>query len=246
MPSIPQPFSNLPLEGWITQLQQAAQAEDRLRALQAIGSLANPAEIAQSAANSLQDADPMLRALAAKLLANAPSPLATETAARLEFLLNDPDPDVQFEAARTLIRKNSAKDSRAIPTLLAFLDEAETQPLMVASIINLLAANSPIAGLNTTDLLPRLQQRIEHDRGEVREAVAIAFAKWPALCQSLVDQLLPLLDDSEPVVREKIAEAFGQAGLTDQKIQSALKIATQDEDTEVARVATEALQRLQS
>jgi HEAT repeat protein len=80
----------------------------------------------------------------------------------------------------------------------------------------------------------------------VREAVAIAFAKWPSLCQSLVDQLLPLLDDSEPVVREKIAEAFGQAGLTEEKIQSALKIATQDEDTEVARVATEALQRLQS
>ena len=78
----------------------------------------------------------------------------------------------------------------------------------------------------------------------MREAVASAFAKWPALCEKVIDKLLPMLDDSEPIVREKIASALGQAGFVSPQILESLQAAAHDEDSEVARVAQEAIQRL--
>ena len=244
MAEIPRPFVNQPLTVWIEQLQKAGSAEDRLKALQAISVRAPKEEIIRFASDSLRDSDSMIRALAAKLLGTAQDPISADTETGIVSLLEDSDPDTRFEAARALLRKKSTKSGLAVPVLLEFLDEAETQPLMVAAIINTLVDHGTGPELTEASLLPRLQHRLEDERGEVREAVAIAFAKWPQLCTSLVDQLLPLLDDSEPVVREKIAEAFGLAGIVNEKIQTALETASQDEDSEVARVARESLQRL--
>jgi vesicle coat complex subunit len=246
MPEIPKPFANQSVTAWIDQLQRAESAEDRLRALQAISILAPKEEAANWSAHSLRDSDSMIRALAAKLLGVIDKPLSPESETEIVSLLVDTDPDTRFEASRALLRRKSARSDQAIPVLLAFLDEDETQPLMVAAILSTLVDHGTGDELNEAVLSPRLQRRLEDERGEVREAVAIAFAKWPEMCKPIADQLLPLLDDSEPVVREKIAEAFGRSGIVNEKIQTALQTASQDEDSEVARVAVEALQRLKT
>lgn len=244
MSSLPQPFVNTPVTEWIQLLQNADSPEDRLRALQAIGLLASKDEAGQWATHSLRDTDSTIRALAAKTLGTAGITLTPEADAALVLLLHDEDPDVRFESARSLLRKASANKAKAVSVLLAFLDEDETQPLMVAMILNLISETGALEGLAETDLLPRLKRRLQDERGEVREAIAVAFARWPAMCKPTIDDLVPLLDDSEPVVREKIAEALGQAGILNESIRTALTSASQDEDTEVARVASEALNRL--
>ena len=241
---MPQPYSQRSLDEWITDVQRAELAEDRLRALQAVGFLAKKEETARWAAHSLKDPDATIRALAAKLLADPEIVHLVNPAAELVSLLSDPDPDVRFESARTLIKRKSVENGRAVPILLSFLDEPETHPLMVAAIVNLLVEAGSLPGLTETELLPRLRQRLAEERGEIREAVATAFAKWPKMCQTTADELLPLLDDSEPVVREKIAEAFGQSEIDNEKIRAALQIASHDEDSEVARVAVQALECL--
>ena len=244
MPPIPKPFSSQPIADWITQLQKDNSAEQRLRALQAIGLLAPPDEIARWSAHALCDEDSTIRAFAAKLIGGLRTPVPYQTTTLLASLLQDSDPDTRFESARALLRTKSNQSNLVAPVLFAFLDEEETQPLMVASILNTLAEADAFPGLNEPELLPRLLRFIDHDRAEVREANSAVFAKWPSLCQSCTDQLLPLLDDSEPVVREQIALAFGQSGINSEKVREGLRAASQDEDTEVARVAIEALRRL--
>ena len=244
MPPIPKPFSSQPISDWIVQLQKDDSAEQRLRALQAIGLLAPPDEIARWAAHALSDNDSTIRALAAKLIGGLRLPVSAETETLLVSLLQDADPDTRFESARALLRTKSNQSGLVPPILFTFLDEEETQPLMVASILNTFAEAEDIPSQVMSELLPRLLRFLDHDRAEVREANSTIFAKWPSLCESCVDQLLPLLDDSEPVVREQIALAFGQSGINSEKVREGLRTASQDEDSEVARVATEALQRL--
>lgn len=246
MPAIPLPFSELPFSEWIAQFQKADVVDDRFRALQAIGSLGPPDEVTRWATIALRDPDPTIKALGAKLIGNVASSVSDETVDQLKLLLLDSDPDVRFDSARTLIRKKSAQSKLAIPVLLAFLDETETHALMLASIINSIVEADLSPDVADVELRPRIQKLLDHDRAEVREAVANAFAKWPAMARSCADQLRPLLDDSEPVVREKIAFTFGHAGLVNNEIMSALQVASQDEDVEVARVATEALRLLGS
>ena len=224
---------------------QAESAEERLRALQAIGLQADSEEVSRLAPQGLTDVDSTIRAVAAKLLGARVSANAGETDSKIAGLLGDDDPDTRFEAARALIRrKSSGHQAEAIQILFAFLDEEETQALMVASIINALVEADHLPDLGLASFLPQLERRLEDDRAEVREAVASAFAKWPALCEKVIDKLLPMLDDSEPIVREKIASALGQAGFVSPQILESLQAAANDEDTEVARVAQEAIQQL--
>lgn len=244
MTEISKPFVNTPVADWIRQLQQATSADDRLRALQAIGLLGVKEETAQWAAHALHDADSSVRALAAKQLGTTTATLTPDAESQLATLLSDEDPDVRFESARTILKKETPNQTQAVSLLLSFLDEDETQPLMVAAIINQLVGTKALDQIAETELLPRLKRRLNDERGEVREAVATALARWPSLCPSIMDQVLPLLDDSEPLVREKIAEAIGHAGIANDVIRQALSTAAQDEDSEVARVATESLQRL--
>lgn len=244
MSNLQTPFSNRPLSDWISQLQQASDPEQRLNALQAIGLLAAPADQMRWAGASLGDSDATVRALAAKSLGSVQSPLSEEMERQLVSLLTDNDPDVRFESARALIRRKSVQAGQSVAVLLAFLDEAETHALMIAAVINSLLAFELDAETANAQLRPRLLKWLDHDRAEVREAVSTAFAKWPEMASSCRDRLLPLLDDSEPVVREKIAETFGLAGIASEEIRSALKVASEDEDAEVARVATEALHKL--
>ena len=244
MPPIPKPFDSQSIADWIAQLQKNDSPEQRLRALQAIGLLGGPDEITRWAVHALRDNDSTIRALAAKLIGGLRLSVSDETETLIASLLQDSDPDVRFESARALLRTKSKRSDHVVPVLFSFLDEEETQPLMVAAILNTFVEAEVIPGRVESELLPRLLRFLDHDRAEVREANSTVFAKWPAFCESCTDQLLPLLDDSEPVVREQIALAFGQSKINSEKVREGLRIASQDEDTEVARVATEALQRL--
>ena len=244
MPPIPKPFAGQSISDWITQLQNDDSPEQRLRALQAIGLLGASDEITRWAAHALRDNDSTIRAIAAKLIGGLRVPVSDETATLIASLLQDSDPDTRFESARALLRTKSSRSDLAAPILVAILDEEETQPLMLAAILNTFVEAEGIPDQVESELLPRLLRFLDHDRAEVREANSAVFAKWPTLCESCTDQLLPLLDDSEPVVREQIALAFGQSRINSENVREGLRIASQDEDTEVARVATEALQRL--
>jgi HEAT repeat protein len=244
MPRLPLPFSNQSAADWIVQFQNAADAEQRLRALQAIGVVCPPEEIVQWASKALHDVDPVVRALAAKLSGNPALPLSTSEDVQLFLLLADADPDVRFESSRALIRRKSAQANAAFPILFSFLDEPETHALMVAAVVSALIEAELPPGVVVDELQPRIQKLLEHERAEVREAIAHAFARWPVMVTSLSDQLIPLLDDSEPIVREKIAHAFGQAGVFNGRIKVALESASQDEDTEVAREAADALKAI--
>ncbi len=246
MPPIPRPFSQQSVSDWMNQFQQAKTAEDRLVALQAIGALCPPADALPWTLLALRDPDETIRALGAKLAGNVAAADSKQTEPQLLSLLNDSDPDVRFESARALIRQKSAQAHLAVPVLLTFLDEDETHALMVAAVLNSLVDAEITAQAANDDLGPRIVRLLDHDRAEVREAVSQVFAKWPHLATACIDRLLPLLDDSEPVVREKIAYTLGHAGVANDDVTSALRTASQDEDTEVARVAAEALQALSS
>ena len=222
----------------------AAEPEERLRALQAIGSLCSPNEKAQWASHALNDTDATIRAMAAKQLGNAGSPATEMAESQLVSLLADTDPDVRFESSRALVRLKSTRTNLAIPVLFSFLDESETHALMIAAVVNALVETDLPHETVIEGLQPRLKKLIDHERAEVREAIANAFAKWPIMAASLSETLLPLLDDPEPLVREKIANALGEAGIVNDNIKSALESASHDEDTEVARVAREALDKL--
>lgn len=244
MPTIPQPFSHKPISEWLKQFQQSEAAELRLQALQAIGLLAEAQEASRIAAQALSDPDPTIRALSAKQLSRPETTISADTEQKLLALLLESDPDARFESARTLVRRHSPQTDQVLPVLLAFLDEPETQPLMLAAVITIIAELNLDPQIACQQVQPRLTPYLEHDRAEVREAVASSFARWPQMAESIADRLLPLLDDSEPVVREKVADTLGQLGSQDDAILQALSSASQDEDPEVARVAAEALRRL--
>lgn len=244
MPRLPLPFSQRPVSEWINDLQKANNAEERLKALQAIGSMAAPPEITKWSAQSLHDSDSTVRAFAATLLGRVGLPASPDAEAQLVSMLSDSDPDVRFEASRALIRGKSSRVGQTVAVLLSLLDEPETNPLMFATVINLLTEIDLSNDFAEHEILQRLLRSIEHERGEVREAIAMAFAKWPSIIRGCSGRLVPLLDDVEPVVREKIAEAFGKSGVADDSVIAALREACSDEDAEVAHVAAEALKLL--
>lgn len=225
-------------------LHDASSADDRLRALQAIRVRCNQEQIAQSSLHALRDTDPNVKALAARLLGQNTEQISDETSSELESLSRDDDPDVRFESARALLRLAPQASGAALPVLLAFLDEAETDPLMLAATLNTIAESTIEQELMTKELQPRLLRFLKHDRGEVREAASLIYAHWPEIAKSNPEELITALDDVEPVVREKIAFTLGEVGASTDAIRSALETATTDEDTEVAKAATAAFERL--
>ena len=156
MPPIPKPFASQSISDWINILQKEDSPEQRLRALQAIGLLGGPDEIARWAEHALRDHDSTIRALAAKLIGGLRLPVSDETQTLIASLLQDSDPDTRFESARALLRTKSSRSDLVAPILFSFLDEEETQPLMVASILNTFVDAEVIPGRIESELLPRL------------------------------------------------------------------------------------------
>jgi HEAT repeat protein len=243
------PFSQRPLSEWIKTLQVAESTEDRYYALLAINSIGEPEQAVHWNRQALQDADPGIRARAARQLgewklrdasgasqAELWSIISTELVVRLA----DEDPDVRFEAARALGAVDP-KISAARDILLSLHDDEETQPLMTAAVISALAQRTD---LDLDVMIPRLKHLLVHSQAEVRENASAMVASIAEAASPLVNELLIALDDDEPIVRENAAIALGHSGTNDPQVLSALLAAGQDDDEGVAEAAQTACQRL--
>ncbi len=240
------PFSDRSLEEWTVVLQQAASPDERYRALLAVKSLGSVEEVVASSRRSMNDDDSAMRALAAKQLGelkeldSTHAALWDDIATELISRLSDSDVDVRFEAARALGRVHNSNVS-ARNVLLALLEEEETQPLMLASVVTALAARSDV---DLAALAARYGTLLSHEQAEVREAVSAAVAVWGLPAAALIDPLLLALDDEEPLVRENAALALGRAGVASEAVAAALRTAATDEDEVAASVARDALLQL--
>lgn len=243
------PFTGRPLQDWIKDLAQAPSPDDRYRALLAVQSLGSPSQQLEGCRTALADADSGMRAQAAKKLRDLRSQIETISAtersalaAKLSDLLRNDDPDVRFEAARTL-GVLDPNNSGARDVLLALLDDEGTQPLMLSVVVTALGERDDS---QPTDLLPRFRKLLSHPQAEVRENVSAVVSRWGASAAPLVAELIQALDDDEPIVRENAAIALGGAVITSDDVISALHQAAADEDEGVALAAKTACERLRS
>jgi HEAT repeat protein len=241
-------FDGQPVNYWLDQLEQSPNPDQRYRAHVALHSILPPSQAAPLHVRGLKDADPSVRAYAAKSLGDSerrvegddPSVQEPFGAAvgPLKAVLNDDDPDVRFEAARALVRIGAETDA-VVPVLLELLNDAGIQPLIRAVIADVLGS-LPEAADQT---VPLLQQMLHDERTEVRESATASLGRFGAKSRPAVPDLVELLDDEEPFVRENAALALGLIG--DQQAVPALRTAMQDEDEGVKTTAAEAIQRLQ-
>jgi HEAT repeat protein len=244
------PFSNRSLEEWMTQLQQAASAEDRYRALLAITSSGSPQQCLGCCTLALNDQDSGVRALAAKQLRELKSRNAVgmgespdtwvEIATKLQTLLTDEDPDVRFEAARALTHVNPDVAS-ARHVLLDFLDDEGTQPLMLAVVVTAIGERRD---LGVAELQPRFQKLLGHAQAEVRENASAVVCQWGADVETMIPELIVALDDDEPIVRENAAVALFHCRTATVEVLAALRTASTDEDEGVAAAAAKSLHKL--
>ncbi|MBS0206883.1 MAG: HEAT repeat domain-containing protein [Planctomycetes bacterium] len=244
------PFSKRPLSAWVEDLQQAPSPDDRYRALLAVICLGTGAEAVRWCCHALKDADSGVRALAAKQMGEcrrrADVLKAGETEAwdrvgdLLAVCLQDADPDVRFEAARSLgTVRPQLSDANAV--LLSLLDDEGTQPLMTAIVVTALAERPD---KSAADLIPRFQKLLQHSQAEIRENVTAAIAHSKPIAAALVSELTAALEDDEPLVRENAAISLGVSGIESPTALEALLTAEQDEDEGVADAARAAYSRL--
>lgn len=242
------PFSSRSAEEWINVLQQSSSADDRYRALLGVNSTGSPQQALEWCARSLGDADSGVRALAAKQLRELKSRAADQTSsetwsstsASLQQCLSDEDPDVRFEAARSLTQV-APECTAAREVLLTLLDDEGTQPLMLAVVVTAVGERTD---LPAELMLPRFQRLLGHPQAEVRENSSAVVCQWGPKAAALVGELITALDDDEPIVRENAAIALGGAGVTSEHVLKALEIAATDEDEGVADAARGACEQL--
>jgi HEAT repeat protein len=242
------PFTTQSVAQWIEELQRAESGDGRYRALLAVVSTGTPMESFRWCRSSLRDADAGVRALAAKTLGELKRRSIegnvdwAEIVTGLTDGLVDEDPDVRFESARALGRIDAAS-TKARDVLVSLLDDAGTQPLMIAVVVTALAGHSDA---NAEILIPRLRLLMAHPQAEVRENVSAAVAGCDAMAAALVGELITALDDDEPIVRENAASALGRSGIASPEVLAALTAAGEDEDEGVAEAARNARVRLVS
>lgn len=240
-----QPFAHRSLSEWQQELASAAVPDDRYRALLAVNALAAPALAVDLCVQSLGDVDCGVRALAARRLrdwhGSAESPVSnwSPTVAALAARLDDADPDVQFESARTL-GQIAPHESRALDVLLRLLNDPGTQPLTLALVLNALTER---ADVDLTGLVIQVRNFLRHPQAEVRESASGLVARCVPR-EDLESDLVEGLDDDEPIVRENCAIGLGRYSTElSPTVGQALEQAARDEDDGVAAAAAAALRR---
>ncbi len=239
------PFSDRPLSAWIEELQHAESSDDRYRALLAVNALGESLDAMQWCRHSLDDVDSGVRAMAAKQLGEwkrraLECEMWLEVGAELAERLNDPDPDVRFEAARAVGRVNPQL-TLAHDILISMLDDEGTQPLMTAVIVSALGERQDS---DADAMIPRYRKMLRHSQAEVRENVSAVVAGLGLTAAGLVVELVAALNDDEPIVRENAAVALGGSGVNTPQVLAALSTTTRDEDEGVAVAARAAHARL--
>lgn len=240
------PFANRSLSAWIESLQQATSADERYRALLAINAIGQAADAVTWCRHALRDQDSAVRALAAKQLGDLkrrhPAGIlpGAEVGTELSSRLVDEDPDVRFEAARSL-GQISPQFVAAREVLLNLLDDEGTQPLMIAAVVSALGERTD---LDVPAMISRFRSLLGHAQAEVRENTSSAVSKFSAIAAGLTAELIIALDDEEPLVRENAAIALGNSGASSSEVLSSLATATRDEDEGVAAAAQAAQAKL--
>lgn len=247
------PFSHVALHEWESALELGSSMERRYQAVQAVFALSVSPRREASLVQALQDEDPTVRALAARLLGKLASrgelagDVAANAGARLNQLLNDADPDVQFESARTLISLlqtsgNIPSNELAVDTLARLVSQPGASPSVIASGIESLSN----AVANHPQLVTTILPFSTDSHGEVREAVALALSRLNAGWEQVIPAAVELLDDEEPLAREYAAQALGKSGISTHEVITALQRATADEDHVCAETARQALAQIQA
>jgi putative membrane-bound dehydrogenase-like protein len=125
-------------------LQTALTSTTRLARVHAIWGLGQ-LETAEPMVNLLGDADPVIRAQAAKTLGQLPRSSPFDRG-RLAERLADPDPQVQFQAAQAL-GNNGMPNPEVLRALLVFIDSQPDHPYFRSAQARALAAVAPIPEL---------------------------------------------------------------------------------------------------
>lgn len=230
-------------DDWLRQLRFATAIEQRYQAFLALTQLGPADKVAPVTVELLTDPTAELQAAALRWWqspdVDATGDHAVTVKAHAVKLLTAEDPDVQLEAAATLIHFQSGH-AAAASTLLELAHRDDLEPLTIARLAKLIAPLT--AHVDVT--APLLGRWLGDDHGEVREAAATALASLGAEATLQVTTLITALDDEEPVVREQAALALGRIGMTSLNIVEALTMALSDDDVEVANVARAALELL--
>jgi HEAT repeat protein len=247
MPDSLRRFATRSLAEWQELFRASPRPDERYLALQAIVALSSADAAIGWLLRALDDADSGVQAGAARRLAQwavaAQRPGTddewTAVERRWTELLTHDDPDVRFEAAQGIMQR-APDDAAARTVLLEFLNDADTQPAMLAAILRSLIRGSatPPAGVVPWGSL------LHHAQPDVREQAIRAVVAWGQGAPHLAAELITLLDDEEPFVREEAAAALGDLGIHTDAVRSALEGAAEDEDPLVAEAARRALQRL--
>ncbi len=226
---------------------QSADPAERYRAV--MGLAAQPDRLAAiiDLQHGLDDTDSAVRAGAARRLAEFALPSSRIGDAsfwlaitnRWQVLLDDHDPDVRFESIRGLLHLDP-HHTTAVAELWKLFHIDEVHPLMLAAMLKVLGDIGP------RDVPPGWQWSalLRHPHAEVREQAARTAGLWRV--QESSSDIVFLLDDDEPFVREEAARALGLIGQCDASVLAALRTASEEEDEVVAETARQSLEVLQT
>ncbi len=230
-------------DDWLRQLRFGTEIEQRYQAFLALTQLGPADKVAPVTIELLSDPTAELQAAALRWWQSPSADSEGEQAGTVrnhaEKLLAASDPDVQLEAAATLVHFQSEHPAAA-STLLDLARRDDLESLTIARLAKLIAPLTTQVDIT----VPLLGKWLSDDHGEVREAAATALAVLGPEATLQVTTLITALDDEEPVVREQAALALGRMGMASLNIVEALTIASNDDDVEVANVARAALESL--
>ncbi len=236
-------FDGMTVDELRDRMKTTTTPETRFRAMVGLCALLDQEAAHADLLEAMGDADASLVAYACKQVARRSSVFSEEQAAelkgRLEACLQHEDPDVKFEAARAWV--HFPFDSRVVHRLLhELLNDPETQPLMLGPVLKTFAkAHGPVDQLEVSFKL-----LADHEKEDLREAVAESIGLLGSEGRPFASILLKLLDDEDPFVRERAAHSLALIGSQAAEIVEALKAATQDEDEGCAEEARKSLEQL--
>jgi HEAT repeat protein len=213
----------------------AAEIEDRRDAVQRLGAL-HRTEAARAAVPALSDGAPIVRVTAAAAVSSLP---ADEGVSVLKPLLSDKDPFVRQEVAYAL---GNFRSQNAVAPLVERLHGDKVAGVRGAAAVALGMIGDETAVLPLAQVFSPGKKKSEnvfvvraaaHSLGQIRSRSAV-----PPLVTALANVSLP------QDVRREAAHSLGLIG--DPSAIPALQTATGDNDPHLARIAVEALRKIEA
>jgi HEAT repeat protein len=215
---------------------------------------------------ALDDPDPWVRSRAASEL-RLRGDAVKEAIPRLIEALSDPDVQVRWMAAWTLSEMEPAPPLSAMPAFLSLLRNPESAvahesaatalgrmgPAAIPGLIESFGQNSSTGSRAARALamigapaIPPLVEVLTHGNDAVRRHAAWAFQKMGAGAKPALEHLLNALGDSDPFVRECMAETLGTIGSAAGIAAPELQRLLEDPQERVREAARTALRQIQA